>query len=230
MPSLPIAGLPAQRRFSTVALAPGSPSSDRAASFLEQARAAVREKRWLEAEAAYLSALQVDPRNAIAMRELADVFRRTGRKGEATQLERAATAIAGRPKTQAARTQALIGWAELAATLLNPASLGLLLFASMLLPILPWIAFVYYRVTPGGPASRRTLIAWIFQGVRVGRVSPFGLGLAFGAIWIAILGPFAVADSDPGLRVFAGTITFFTLLCAGRIAAGIVWRRQRAAS
>jgi hypothetical protein len=88
----------------------------------------------------------------------------------------------------------------------------------MLLPLIPWIAVAYYRVWPN---RSRTLgigiIGWIFLKVRLGTTGPFLLGLTAGALWLAILAPYAITDSDSGLRLFTGFITVFTTLCALRI-------------
>ena len=162
------------------------------------------------------------------MREQAEALRATGRKDEAAHLERTATALAptsAQPKKS--RAGGLAGLLELVAVLLNPFSLVILLLASMVLPVIPWIAVAYYRVTPGRPGSRRSIIGWIFQGVRAGRLGPFVLGLAFGLVWLAILGPYALADTDPGLRAFIEIIATFTALCAARIVTARVAGRER---
>jgi hypothetical protein len=88
----------------------------------------------------------------------------------------------------------------------------------MLLPLIPWIAVAYFKVWPN---RSRTLgigiIGWIFLKVRLGRTGPFLLGLTAGALWLAILAPYAIPDSDSALRLFTGFIALFTALCALRV-------------
>jgi hypothetical protein len=185
----------------------------------EQGRDALRDGRWMEAEYAFRTVLQQQPDNWRVMRDLAIVLRRLGQKEEARRLEGSAAALAP-PSEKPVRRLRLksLGLAEFLLTLLNPASLGILLFASMLLPLIPWIAVAYYRVWPN---RSRTLgigiIGWIFLKVRLGTTGPFLLGLTAGALWLAILAPYAITDSDSGLRLFTGFITVFTTLCALRI-------------
>jgi hypothetical protein len=185
----------------------------------EQGRDALRDGRWMEAEYAFRTVLQQQPDNWRVMRDLAIVLRRLGQKEDAGSLEASAAALAPPSEKPVKRLRLKsLGLAEFLLTLLNPASLGILLFASMLLPLIPWIAVAYYRVWPN---RSRTLgigiIGWIFLKVRLGTTGPFLLGLTAGALWLAILAPYAITDSDSGLRLFTGFITVFTTLCALRI-------------
>jgi tetratricopeptide (TPR) repeat protein len=201
---------------------------DRVAYFLTQGREALGDKRWLEAEAAYRAVLQLDPQNWAAMCELAQALRAMDRKDEAAQLERTAAGLAPASeqpkKSRAARP---LGILELLAIILNPGSLGVLLLASITLPLLPWIALAYYRVAPGRLGSPRNIIGWIFQGVRAGRLGPFVLGFAAGLAWVAILGLYTQTETGPGLRVFTGIIALFTVLCAARIVIAVAAGRAR---
>jgi hypothetical protein len=181
---------------------------------------ALRDGRWMEAEYAFRTALQQQPDNSTVMRDLAIVLRRLGQKEEARRLEGSVAALAP-PSEKPVRRLRLksLGLAEFLLTVLNPASFGILLFASMLLPVIPWIAVTYYRVWPN---RSRTLgigiIGWIFLKVRLGTTGPFLLGLTAGALWLLILAPYAIPDTDAGLRLFTGFIAVFTALCALRIA------------
>ncbi len=186
----------------------------------EQGRDALRDGRWMEAEYAFRTVLQQQPDNWRVMRDLAIVLRRLGQKEEAGRLEASAAALAPASEKPVRRLRLKsLGLAEFLLTLLNPASLGILLFASMLLPLIPWIALAYYRVWPN---RSRTLgigiIGWIFLKVRLGTTGPFLLGLMAGALWLAILAPYAITDTDSGLRLFTAFIAVFTALCALRIA------------
>jgi hypothetical protein len=185
----------------------------------EQGRDALRDGRWMEAEYAFRTVLQTQPDNWMVMRDLAIVLRRLGQKQEARRIEASAGALAPPSEKPAKRSWLKsLGLAEFLLTLLNPVSLGLLLFASMLLPLIPWIAVAYFKVWPN---RSRTLgigiIGWIFLKVRLGTTGPFLLGLTAGALWLAILAPYAIPDSDSGLRLFTGFIALFTALCALRI-------------
>ena len=92
----------------------------------------------------------------------------------------------------------------------------------MLLPLIPWIAVAYYRIWPNRSKTLGIgIIGWIFLNVRRGTTGPFLLGLTAGALWLAILGPYALTDTDSGLRLFTGFIALFTALCALRIATAI---------
>jgi hypothetical protein len=185
----------------------------------EQGRDALRDGRWMEAEYAFRTVLQTQPDNWMVMRDLAIVLRRLGQKQEARRIEASAAALAPPSEKPAKRSWLKsLGLAEFLLTLLNPVSLGLLLFASMLLPLIPWIAVAYFKVWPN---RSRTLgigiIGWIFLKVRLGTTGPFLLGLTAGALWLAILAPYAIPDSDSGLRLFTGFIALFTALCALRV-------------
>jgi hypothetical protein len=195
----------------------------------EQGRDALRDGRWMEAEYAFRTALQQQPDNWPVMRDLAIVLRRLGQKEEARRLEASAASLAPPGEKPVKRSWLKsLGLAEFLLTLLNPASLGILLFASILMPLIPWIAVAYYRVWPN--RSRTVgigIIGWIFLKVRLGTTGPFLLGLTAGALWLAILAPYAITDSDAGLRLFTGFIAVFTALCALRIAT-VVGLRLRA--
>jgi hypothetical protein len=185
----------------------------------EQGRDALRDGRWMEAEYAFRTVLQQQPDNWMVMRDLAIVLRRLGQKQEARRIEASAAALTPPGEKPAKRSWLKsLGLAEFLLTLLNPVSLGLLLFASMLLPLIPWIAVAYYKAWPN---RSRTLgigiIGWIFLKVRLGTTGPFLLGLTAGALWLAILAPYALTDPDSGLRLFTGFIALFTALCALRI-------------
>jgi hypothetical protein len=196
----------------------------------EQGRDALRDGRWMEAEYAFRTVLQQQPDNWMAMRDLAIVLRRLDQKEEAGRLEASAAVVAPPSEKPVNRSWLKrLGLAEFLLSVLNPASLGTLLFASMLLPCIPWIAVAYYRAWPN---RSRTLgigiIGWIFLQVRRGTAGPFFLGLTAGALWLSILGPYAISDTDSGLRLFTGFIAVFTALCALRIVTALV-RRLRSA-
>lgn len=186
----------------------------------------MRDGRWMEAEYAFRTVLQQQPNNWKAMRNLAIVLRRLGQKDEARQLDATAAALAP-PSEEPAKGSWLkkLGIAEFLLTLLNPVSLGILLFASMLLPLMPWIALAYYRLWPNRSSTFTVgIIAWIFLAVRRGTAGPFLLGLTAGTLWLGILVPYAIADTDSGLRVFTGFIALFTALCGLRIVTTIAGR------
>ena len=77
------------------------------------------------------------------------------------------------------------------------------------------------RIFADPAESRIGIVGWIFLKVRLGTTGPFLLGLTAGALWLAILAPYALADSDSGLRLFTGFIALFTALCALRILAAL---------
>src|SRR5256884_6928934 len=177
----------------------------------------------MEAEYAFRAVLQQQSDNWMAMRDLALVLRRLGQKEEARRL----SATPAHPAPQGgkpARRSWLqrLGFAGFLLAVLNPLSLGIMLFASMLLPVIPWIAVAYYRIWPNRSKTLGIgIIGWIFLNVRRRMTGPFLLGLTAGALWLAILGPYALTDTDSGLRLFTGFIGLFTALCALRIAAAI---------
>jgi hypothetical protein len=179
----------------------------------------LRNGRWMEAEYGFRAVLQQQPDNWLAMRELAVVLRRLGQKEEARRLEaRAASLAPPDEKTVSGSWLQRLGLAEFLLAVLNPASLGIMLFASMLLPLVPWIAVAYYRIWPNRSKTLGIgIIGWMFLKVRLGTTGPFLLGLTAGALWLAILGPYALTDTDSGLRIFTGFIALFTALCALRI-------------
>jgi hypothetical protein len=74
------------------------------------------------------------------------------------------------------------------------------------------------------------IIGWIFLRVRLGSMGPFILGLVAGFLWLAILGPYATADPDMGLRLFTGFIALFTALCALHLLVNVALRLRRIAS
>jgi tetratricopeptide (TPR) repeat protein len=185
----------------------------------EQGRDALRDGRLMEAEYAFRAVLEQQPDNWKAMRDLAVVLRRLGQKEEARRLEARAATLAP-PSEKPVRRSWLqrLGLAEFLLAVLNPASLGIMLFASMLLPVIPWIAAAYYRIWPNRSKTLGIgIIGWIFVKVRRGMTGPFFLGLTAGALWLAILGPYALTDTDLGLGLFTGFIAVFTALCALRI-------------
>ena len=183
----------------------------------------MRDGRWMEAEYAFRAVLQQQSDNWMAMRDLAVVLRRLGQKEEARRLEARAATLAPPSEKPVRRSWVQrLGFAGFLLALLNPVSLGIVLLASMLLPLIPWIAVAYYRIWPNRSKTIGIgIIGWIFLNVRRGTTGPFLLGLTAGALWLAILGPYALTDTDSGLRLFTGFIALFTALCALRIATAI---------
>lgn len=204
-------------------------SQDLTSRLYAQGEAALHAGHWIEAEFAFRSVLEQQPNNWKAMRGLAVALRQLGQRDEARQFESRAGPLAPPAEKQARRSWLTrLGVGEFVLAVLNPGSLALLMFGSMLLPLLPWLAAIYYRIWP---RRRRTLasgiIGWIFVGVRTNRNGPFVLGLTSGLIWLAILGPYAMADTDAGLRLFTGSIALFTVLCGLRIMWSIGARLRR---
>ncbi|HEV3095747.1 MAG TPA: hypothetical protein VG104_01260 [Candidatus Dormibacteraeota bacterium] len=206
--------------------------SDLTVRLIAQGREAMSAGRWMEAEYALRTALEQEPGNWMVMRDLASVLRELGQKREARQVDAKAAALKPAGQKPAKRSWLRrLGLAEFLLMLLNPLSLGTLLIASMLLPLLPWIAVAYYRLWPNRSRTLQMgIIGWIFLRVRLGSMGPFILGLVAGFLWLAILGPYATADPDMGLRLFTGFIALFTALCALHLLVNVALRLRRIAS
>ncbi|TMD65183.1 MAG: hypothetical protein E6I84_10605 [Chloroflexi bacterium] len=205
--------------------------SDLISRLIAQGRDAMSGGRWMEAEYAFRTVLEQEPGNWMAMRALASALRQLGQREEARHMEARAAALAP-PAHKPARRSWLrrLGFAEFLLMLLNPISLGTLLIASVLLPLIPWIAVVYYRAWPNRSRSLQMgIIGWIFVRVRLGSMGPFILGFTAGFVWLAILGPYATTDPDVGLRLFTGFIAVFTALCGLRLVIAIALQLRRVA-